>query len=60
VLELPARLVQRLGVHGGGERGVARLLSLESEALTISLFTFRRRTQDRRELRDRIWGFELR
>jgi len=47
-------------VHGGGERGVARLLSLESEALTISLFTFRRRTQDRRELRDRIWGFELR
>ena len=60
VLELPARLVQRRGVHRGGVRGVARLLSLESEALTISLFTFRRRTQDRRELRDRVWGFELR
>jgi hypothetical protein len=47
-------------VHGGGVRGVARLLSLESEALTISPFTFRRRTQDCRELRDRVWGFELR
>jgi hypothetical protein len=60
VLEFPARRVQRRSVLGGGLRGIASVLSLESNALTFSPFTFRRRPQDRRELRDRVLRFGLR
>jgi hypothetical protein len=41
-------------------RGVASLLSLASEAITFSPFTFRRLPQHCRELLDRVLRFELR
>jgi len=59
VLELPARRFQRRGVLDGGLRRVASVLSLETDTLTFSPFTFRRRPQYRRELRDRVLRFGL-
>jgi hypothetical protein len=60
MLELPASRVQRHGVRGDGVRGIASPLSLEPEAITFSSFTFRRISQHRRELLDRVLRFDLR